>query len=178
MIFLKGSNDQKRVPKMQALVKRAQSDLIRKRYAIPEELKSAVYAALVDYLIDKKIIRTTPFDASQCMMAELDDLDSERITMFIRTSRRVRQFPLSEDAPMKTLLSHLDLLRDGRPTNAAVLLFGKEPQKFLLSSEIKCVHFHGTRVAKPIPLYKIFRGTVFDASLQIVVDFFRSFAAS
>jgi predicted HTH transcriptional regulator len=32
-----------------------------------------------------------------------------------------------------------------------VLLFGRQPQRFLLSSEVKAAHFHGTAVAKPIP---------------------------
>lgn len=27
-------------------------------------------------------------------------------------------------------------------TNAAILLFGKKPQRFLISSKIKCAHFH------------------------------------
>ena len=122
------------------------------------------------YLIDKELIRTTPFDAAHCVGTTLDDLDPDRMTMFIRSARRERQFPLAEDVPKETLLKHLNLLRNGQPTNAAVLLFGKTPQKFLLSSEIKCVHFHGTRVAKPIPFYKVFRGTVFELVDQ-AVDF-------
>ncbi|MCY4234612.1 MAG: DUF4062 domain-containing protein [Bacteroidetes bacterium] len=170
IIFLKGNDDHRRHPKMQALVTKVQSDLVRKRYTIPEELKSAVYAALVGYLVDKELIRTTPFDAAHCVGATLDDLDLDRMTMFIRTARRVRQFPLTEDVPKQTLLKHLNLLPNGQPTNAAILLFGKTPQKFLLSSEIKCVHFHGTRVAKPIPFYKVFRGTVFELVDQ-AVDF-------
>lgn len=48
------------------------------------------------------------------------------------------------------MLTHLNLLHKGRPTNAAMLLFGKSLQRFLLSSEIKCAHFYGTQVTKPI----------------------------
>ncbi|MCY4224971.1 MAG: DUF4062 domain-containing protein, partial [Bacteroidetes bacterium] len=137
IIFLKGNDDHRRNIKMQALVTKVQSDLVRKRYTIPEELKSAVYAALVGYLDDKELIRTTPFDTAHCVGSTLDDLDPDRMTMFIRSARRERQFPLAEDVPKETLLKHLNLLRNGQPTNAAVLLFGKTPQKFLLSSEIK-----------------------------------------
>jgi predicted HTH transcriptional regulator len=60
------------------------------------------------------------------------------------------------------VLEHLNLLKDGGPTNAAVLLFGKEPQRFLISSEVKCAHFHGTAVRKPIPFYQVYKGTAFD----------------
>ena len=62
------------------------------------------------------------------------------------------------------------VLNNGRPTNAAVLLFGKAPQKFLIASEIKCAHFHGTEVEKPIPSHQVYKGTVFDLVDQ-AVDF-------
>ena len=84
--------------------------------------------------------------------------------------RSVRQFPLREDAPTEDLLRHLDLMKNGGLTNAAMLLFGKAPQRFLISSAIKCAHFHGTRVAKPIPSYQIYKGTVFELVDQ-AVDF-------
>ncbi len=170
MIFLKDIDEHVRHPKMQALVTKAQSGLIRKRFKTPEELIDAVYAALIEYLATKEIIRATRFDAAYCMKATLDDLDSDRMPPFIRTARRVRQFPLAEDASPKELLEHLDLLNDGRPTNAAVLLFGKAPQKFLIASEIKCAHFHGTEVEKPIPSHQVYKGTVFDLVDQ-AVDF-------
>ena len=59
-------------------------------------------------------------------------------------------------------MAHLNLLDNGSPTHAAVLLFGKEPQRFLPTSEVKCMHFHGTTVSKPIPSYQIYKGTVFE----------------
>jgi len=40
----------------------------------------------------------------------------------------------------------------------------------LISSEIKCAHFHGTEVAKPIPSYQVYKGTVFELTDQ-AVDF-------
>ncbi|RLB91918.1 MAG: transcriptional regulator, partial [Deltaproteobacteria bacterium] len=54
--------------------------------------------------------------------------------------------------------------------HAAVLLFGKEPQRFLPSAEVKCVHFHGIEIRKPIPSYQIYGGTIFDQVDQ-AVDF-------
>ena len=77
---------------------------------------------------------------------------------FIRIARRARQFPLSAETPPEDLLRHLNLLNKGRLTNAAMLLFGQTPQRFLISSEIKCAHFHGTEVAKPIPSYQVYKG--------------------
>ena len=109
MVFLKDMDEHVRQPKMKALVTKAQSGLIRKRFKTPEELIAAVYAALVEYLAVREVIRTIPFDAAYCMKATLDDLDSDRMARFIRTARRVRQFPLDEDASPEELLEHLDL---------------------------------------------------------------------
>jgi len=41
-------------------------------------------------------------------------------------------------------------------------VFGRQPQRFLITSEVKCAHFHGYEVAKPIPSYQVYKGTVFD----------------
>ena len=145
LIFVKGADDGTRHPKMQALIGKAQARLIRQRFNTPEELVTGLYAALVEYLEVKKLVRSGPFDASPCTEAVLEDLDFERMARFIRTARRARQFPLTEDASADELLEHLNLLNDGRPTNAAVLLFGKSPQRCLISSEVKCCPFprHG-----------------------------------
>ena len=155
---------------MQALIGRAQAGLIRKRFNTAEELQIGLYAALVEYLESKELIRWGPFDAAPCPDATLNDLDFARMTRFIRTARRARQFPLTEDSPPEELLTHLNLLNKGRPTNAALLLFGTAPQRFLLSSEIKCAHFHGTQVAKPIPSYQVYKGTAF-ALVDQAADF-------
>ena len=169
LIFVKATGDE-RHPKMQALIRKAQAGLIRKRFNSLAELVAGLYAALVEYLESKELIRWGPFDASPCARATLDDLDFERMAQFVRTARVVRQFPLPEGTPAPQLLEHLNLLNEGRPTNAAVLLFGKSPQRFLIPSEIRCAHFHGTEVAKPIPSYQVYKGTAFELVDQ-AVDF-------
>ena len=170
LVFVKGVDDGARHPKMRALIGKAQTGLIRKRFSTIEELKTALYAALVEYLEVKELLRWGPFDATACEDATLDDLDPEGMTLFVRIARRARKFPLPEDVPPEGLLKHLNLLNKGRLTNAAVLLFGNSPQRFLLSSEIKCAHFHGTEVEKPIPSFQVYKGTVFQLVDQ-AVDF-------
>ncbi|MYH83318.1 DUF4062 domain-containing protein [Candidatus Poribacteria bacterium] len=170
LIFVKGTNDDKRHPKMQALIRKAQAGLIRKRFNTSEELVTALYAALVEYLDSKDLVRSGPFDAAPCLKASLDDLNTEQMGWFIRTARNTRDFPLTEGTSTEVLLGHLNLLNGERPTNAAMLAFGKAPQQFLISSDIKCAHFHGTQVAKPIPSYQVYKGTAFQLVDQ-AVDF-------
>lgn len=170
LIYVKGTDDAARHPKMRALVGRAQAGLIRKRFNTPTELVAGLYAALVEFLVKRQLIRTGPFDAAPSAKAQFEDLDAERMAWFLRTARKTRRFPLGEDASARELLQHLNLIADGQLTNAAVLLFGHEPQRFLISSEIKCAHFHGTEVAKPIPSYQTYKGTVFSL-VDDAVDF-------
>ena len=170
LIFVKGTDDRVRHPKMQALIQKAQAGLIRKRFNTSEELVTALYAALVEYLDSKNLVRSEPFDAAPCLKASLDDLDAEQMTRFIRIARGARSFPLTEEASPEELLGHLSLLNDRRPTNAAMLVFGKAPQQFLISSAVKCAHYHGTQVAKPIPSHQIYNGTAFQLVDQ-AVDF-------
>lgn len=170
LIFVKGADDGDRHPKMRMLIRGAEAGLVRKRFNDSQELVTGLYAALVEYLDVKELIRFGPFDAAPCADAALDDLDPDWIARFVRGARRIRQFPLPEDTPPNTLLEHLKLLNKGRLTNAAVLLFGRSPQRFLLSSEIKCAHFHGPEVSKPIPSYQVYRGTAFELVDQ-AVDF-------
>ena len=170
LIYVKGTDDNARHPKMRSLIGRAEAGLIRKRFNSPAELVAGLYAALVDYLAEKQLIRFGPFDAAPCAKATLEDLDPERMAWFIRTARATRRFPLAPDASPTELLEHLNLIDGGQLTNAAVLLFGKRPQRFLISSEIKCAHFHGTEVAKPIPSYQVYKGTVFEL-VDAAVDF-------
>ena len=170
LIFVKGGAGETRHPSMQTLIDRAQADLVRRRFNTPTDLVAGLYAALVEYLEGRELLRWGPFDAAPCTDAAFDDLDPDRMTGFIGAARRARQFPLADEAPPEALLEHLNLLNRDRPTNAAVLLFGKRPQRFLISSTVKCAHFHGTRVGKPIPSHQVYQGTVFEL-VDHAVDF-------
>ncbi len=166
LIFLKGKDDKKRHPKMQNLISRATPHVVRRRFTTIDELKKELYAALVQYLVDSKIISCTPFDESICPGATLADISDEKVAWFIPVAKKERGFPLNPGTLTEKVLKHLDLLEGTQPTNAAILLFGVKPQKFMPTSEIKCMHYHGTVVAKPIPSYQIFTGSLFDQADQ------------
>lgn len=162
LIYLTHHAAADRDPKENALISKAQAFVVRKRFSTIEELKSAVYASLVHYLIDKEIIRQGPFDAALHPTATLEDIDEDKVRDFVRVARAKRGFRLQEGAAIQDIFTHLNLIEGDRVTHAALLLFGKAPQRFFISSEVRCVHFHGTIVEKPIPSYKVFKGDVFE----------------
>lgn len=170
LIYVKGESSLKRHPKMAKLIKKMGLDLIRKRFNSGSELNSGVYASLVSYLMEQELIRTGPFDATFSNNATLADLDPSKIKEFLNLAKAKRGFPLPVNSASKLVLTHLNLFANNRISNAAILLFGKKPQRFFITSEIKCAHFHGTDVRKPIPSYQVYKGDVFQLVDQ-AVDF-------
>ena len=168
LIYVKGESDQGKHTKMKALISRASNEVIRRRFTDTSSLHPAVYASLVDYLQANALLRFTPFDATACTQATLQDISEVKVQSFLRTARVARNFPLAADAPAETVLTQLRLLNTGVPTNAAVLLFGTDPQRFIYSAEVKCAHFHGTQRQKPIPSYQVYKGTLFELVDQAV----------
>jgi predicted HTH transcriptional regulator len=162
LIHIKGANDQNQHPKMQALIRAAGNELIRRRFDAYDSLRANVYASLVNHLETTGILHNLPWDATPARNANLENLDSEAIARFIRSARKWRNSPLPEDASPTEVLAKLHLLEAKTPTQGAVLLFGREPQSFLPASLVKCAHFHGTHVAKPIPAHLDIHGTAFD----------------
>lgn len=163
LIFIKKDADNSRDEREKSLVSKAENEVVRKSFADINGLRTAVYASLIRYLEHKEIIRIFPFDASKDTNATIDDLDEDKIRDFIHVARRKRNFPLAVETLPEKLLTHLDLIDDdGKLKNAAVLLFGKKPQKYFITSEVKCIQFFGNKVEKPLPAYQIYKGDVFE----------------
>lgn len=170
LIFVKGSDDDVRRPKMRALVHKAGSQLIRRRFESSHELTAALYASLVDYLEASGVIQAKPFEERPCQDATMADVDARAVADFVRLARLERQFPLPVKTPAVDVLAHLHLLNGKHPTHAAILLFGRDPQRFLPAAEVRCMHFHGTEIQRPVPFYRIFKGILFE-QVGMAVDF-------
>ena len=161
-IYVWGRDEKKRAPKMKQLIRKASDELIRRRVEDVSALTAEVYASLVDYLDGMGALRIPPFDTSACDGATLKQLSRKRIDWFIETARRERGFPLKLKTTTKALLTHLNLLENGKPTNAAALLFGVNPQRFHRPAETKCVHCHGTEYRRPFASQQIYTGDLFE----------------
>ena len=169
-IFIKGDHDARRHPKMNALIRKSSKQLVRRRFHDTLELNAQVYASLITFLEQKGFIHNLPFDASSHDDSDVKDISQEKMEWFLRKARAERNYPLSEKASVVDTLLHLNLMEKKYMRNAAILLFGKQPQRFFPAAEVKCLHYHGTEVRKPIASYQIFKGTLFDQADQ-ALDF-------
>jgi predicted HTH transcriptional regulator len=158
---------------MLKLMGKAGARLIRKRFTGTSGLTEALYSSLVDYLEVCGIIQARHVEDRLCQDATLSDVDGQAVAGFVRLARLERQFPLPVKTPVADVLSHLNLLCGDHPSKAAILLFGRNPQRFLPASEVRCMHFHGTEIQRPVPFYRIFKGTLFE-QVDMAVDFVMS----
>lgn len=100
------------------------------------------------------------WDRDICAGATLADIDPALVKSYLTRARQVRQIDLDPDTPVETALDSLELLNDGRPTNAAILFFGRKPQRFIDSAEIRCAKFRGNDVTQPYANMKVIGGAV------------------
>lgn len=160
--FVFVADHQERATKQNEFIQKAQAFLVRRKFSNYADLKSMIYASLVRYLEETGRIQTAPFDTSLSSQADLSLIDPKKVADFVTLARSKRGFKLQATAPFQEVLTHLNLLREGKPNNAAILLFGFEPSRIFPSSEVRCEYHLGTERTKPIASYKVFTGTVFE----------------
>lgn len=166
LLYVWGADDKRRHPKMQQLVGRIGGELTRRRVEDISALMSEVYASLVEHLDRSGVLQVPPFDTSTCDQASQKEISRKRVEWFLDVARRERNFPLKPNTSTAALLTHLHLLDDGKPTNAALLLFGSNPQKFHQTAITKCVHCHGTAFRRPFASMQVYDGDLFDQADQ------------
>jgi hypothetical protein len=165
-IYVWGSDEKSRDDRMKQLIRKASNQVIRRRVEDLSSLQAEVYASVIDHLDHLGVLRTPPFDATGCQRATLQHLSRKRIDSFLETARRERGFPIKPGAATRAVLTHLNLLEDRHPTNAAILLFAASPQRFHPSAEVKCVHCHGTEYRRPFASQQVYTGDLFSQADQ------------
>ena len=89
--------------------------------------------------------------------AMLDDIDAEKVRKFLSRARSERQWEVDAQTPVEPALRQLNLMKNGQLTIAALLLFGKNPQRFLLQAKVRCARFKGNDEVEFLDL-KVFEG--------------------
>ena len=174
LIFVLGRTDEERHPKERAFLRRVSPDIVRSRSEDERVLLSEIYASLDGLLVEIGAYNFLPFDASPCEWATLKDMSRTKIREFIVTAKMKRGLPLAQNIPVDAFLNHFHLLSpEGTPLNSAILLFGRDPQRWFLTSQVKCVQWPTPERRKPIKDHRIIQGTLFemaDAAVSFVLD--------
>ena len=175
LAFVKRVSAHLRAPKERALIAKVERDVTRKSFSSLATLKKVVYESLFRYLQERDIVNVRPFDESYSLGVKIEDLDQERIAAFVRMVRAAGKVTFAPGISTTEILSRLGAFESstGKITNAAALLFAKNPALFRPSWELKCLQLWGTTFEKPFPSYHIYHGTVFEQVDQ-ALDFVMS----
>ena len=109
------------------------------------------------------------WDALPARDAAFDDIGLENVKSYIKASFAAgrRKFRPTED-PLE-ILEKLELLKDGKPTWAAILLFGKRPQSPLTQAQVHCGRFkNNVKIIDD----QLFAGSIID-QVDEVMNFIR-----
>lgn len=139
-----------------------QKELTYREFSNTEVLLSAIHQTLYEYLKYKGVIQTKSFDELVHDDVTIDDIDGQKVADFVQIAMQKRGFPLPVGSPVEKVLHHLRLWRNGKPTNGAILAFGKDPQRFFPTAILKCAYFLGEIGQKPLADYKTFEGDVLE----------------
>ncbi len=172
-IYIKYAEPDARHPKEKAFIRKIEQDVSRKKFSDIDSLKKAVFHSAVVFLKQTGKITSTDFDNSLNERATINDIDQDMVRDFVISARDKRNFPIKETAGAEEVLAKLKMLRENKLVNSSLLVFNPEPQQFFPSATIKCAHFHGTQIQKPIPDYKEFGGNVYTQANE-AVDFILS----
>ncbi|MEI6842545.1 MAG: ATP-binding protein [Methanomicrobiales archaeon] len=115
----------------------------------PDELKRII---LNDHAV--------PWDDQPCRGATIDDIDAPSVRTFLERAQNKRRFDIDPSIPIKKALEKLDLMIGGLPTQAAILFFGKDPQRFFIQSEIRCARFKGEEISSTYLNMNVLHGRI------------------
>lgn len=115
----------------------------------------------VERLILEKNKEKLYWDKQICKDAGLEDIDKEKVKWFLKKAKYERNFDIDSRTSVKEALKRLKLIKNEKLTNAAILLFGKDPQKFFLQAKIRCARFKGVTAIDFIDM-KLIEGNIID----------------
>ena len=164
----------KRDVKERAFLRRVNRDVKRTMFNGPEDLRTAVYLSMVEYLDGKGLIEVGDFDKSICREMKKSDIDKGRVSWYLREMRaRRRKAALPVSTTPIDLMTHLGLIKNGRFTWGAALLFSKNPQMWSYRITLKCTWCEGTEFTRPFLDTDKYEGNLF-ALLEQGMDFVMS----
>ena len=99
------------------------------------------------------------FDEMVCKGATLKDIDSKKVRWFLDEAEKQKRFTVPAKTTIKDALLRLNLFHGGKLINTAILLFGKDPQKFFVQAKIRAGRLKGKDSHDFLDM-KILEGTI------------------
>ena len=105
------------------------------------------------------------FDEQICNNFDWKDFDDEKFRYYLKLAK------ISNSLSKNEILRNLHVLTDDGFTNAGVLFFAKEPDKYIITSKIRCIHFNGDKRIDILDKKVINRGIV--GNIEFAIEYLR-----
>lgn len=112
------------------------------------------------------------WENSPSLEATFNDLDKEEISRAIELSNNIGRTTRFKTNDPLTFLTHFQLFRNSQLTNAAIVLFGKEPTYFLPQCRARIIHFGESKSTNEYADTLIVEENLFK-SFQRIQDYFK-----
>jgi ATP-dependent DNA helicase RecG len=87
------------------------------------------------------------WDLTPAQKTTVEDLDLVKVADYIKKANETGRRNISPDESPQTVLEKIGLVQDSKPTWAAILLFGKDPQRVLSQATIHCGLFGSDEIS-------------------------------
>jgi len=92
------------------------------------------------------------WDEEICEGANLEDIDEDKVRWYLERREEIRKVKKPEKMDMESLLLNIGAAKkvnaEIKPTNAGILFFGKNPQRFVLQSQLRSARFAGKTLTR------------------------------
>lgn len=94
------------------------------------------------------------WDTLICEEASLEEFDKKKIAWYLKKREEIRKIAKPKGMSYEQLLLNIGVAKevngDIRPTNAGILFFGRNPQRFVPQSALRIVRFKGVKITHPV----------------------------
>jgi ATP-dependent DNA helicase RecG len=101
-------------------------------------------------LILKKHRDKLQFDTEICKEAGLKDLDDKKVKTYLELREKNRNISSRIKMPVNRFLVNVKAVSGGKPTNAGILFFGKNPLYFISHARLRLVRIKGVKIYENI----------------------------
>ncbi len=147
LIFIKGTDDSKRDKDTKRFIRTIQDSFIYKRFTTLDDLKAQILNSLISLFDEKGLLSKKPFDETVCYEAGYDAIDEKEVKHFLENRAVKLRVDIPKISITEFLVKTLKLVKEVngklKPTNAAVLFFGKNPSEYIPHHEIRIARFKG-----------------------------------
>ena len=128
-------------------------------------------ASEISNLITERQKSELHWERQPTLGVDLDSLDELEIRKTIQDLTKYGRGKLFGEKDIEDFLTYYSLYRDGHLTNAAVILFAKEPSKYFPQSRVRLTVFNDSKTSDSYSYDKVFEGNLF-RNIEEILQFF------